>query len=396
MIDQRLSVKLDQCRWMAAMFVVAAHVRNLLFVDYPDLHNKGLALKAFYFLTGFGHEAVIVFFVISGMLVGGAALREFREKRFSTRDFFIRRFSRIYIVLIPALLIGYGLDNAGLLYFNDSQLYTHSEWYNFKDAFAPHMSWNVLFGNALMLHEFVVPALGSNGPLWSLAYEWWYYCLFCFAIGLAGGAGGRFAKVLHATLALVLFVILPAELLIWFLIWLLGVVIAIAPRHRIRMNRFVGLTLFFVALAFARVGHANFSGGLGIDFTRDMTVALGFCALLMSLPREPASSGMAHAGHIHHTLAAFSYTTYVFHFPFMIFTAAVLNSVFGIPIFRQPSLWGMVYYFVMLGLIFLYTYAMSRLTEAHTGKLRRFLTSGSYFLSARRPVPSGAQISDHP
>lgn len=397
MIDQRLSVKLDQCRWLAALFVVAAHLRNLLFVNYAALRNKGIALKLFYFLTGFGHEAVIVFFVISGILVGGTALHEFREKRFSIRNFFIRRFSRIYIVLIPALLIGYLLDNVGLGYFNDSQLYTHSEWYSFNAPFAARSSWDILLGNALMLHHIVVPTFGSNEPLWSLAYEWWYYCLFCFAIGLAGAANGRLARTCHAALIVFLFLVLPAKLLIWFLLWLLGAAIGTAPLNRIRISPIFGYILFFGALALARVGHATYSGGLYVDFTRDLTVAAGFCALLMSFSRQkPAVSELTYGGKIHRNLAAFSYTTYLFHFPFMIFIAAFLSSVFGFPLLQQPSLSGIVCYLLLLGFIYLFTYAMSRLTEAQTGKLRRFLTSGPHFLAVRRPVPSGAQISDRP
>ena len=69
---------LDFIRWSAAMLVVVAHARHLLFVDYYLLVYKdptflhSISNKLFYFITGLGHEAVVLFFVLSGYLVGGA------------------------------------------------------------------------------------------------------------------------------------------------------------------------------------------------------------------------------------------------------------------------------------------------------------------------------------
>ena len=66
MINKTQSDFLNFARWSAAGLVVIEHVRNLLFVDYGSLEKTGVGSKAFYFLTGFGHEAVVIFFVIVG------------------------------------------------------------------------------------------------------------------------------------------------------------------------------------------------------------------------------------------------------------------------------------------------------------------------------------------
>ena len=46
-------------------------------------------LKAFYFLTGLGHQAVIIFFVLSGFFVGGSILKNLEN--FSFKRYFTTR-----------------------------------------------------------------------------------------------------------------------------------------------------------------------------------------------------------------------------------------------------------------------------------------------------------------
>ena len=67
-----LSERLDQMRWIAALAVCAAHLRSITLANYA---GGGWAGGAFFFVHGFGHQAVVFFFVISGFLVGGDVLR---------------------------------------------------------------------------------------------------------------------------------------------------------------------------------------------------------------------------------------------------------------------------------------------------------------------------------
>ena len=64
---------LDAIRFIAAFMVLFSHSRNDFFLAYGDLpvEDKGLGTFIFYTLGRLGHEAVIVFFVLSGFLVGG-------------------------------------------------------------------------------------------------------------------------------------------------------------------------------------------------------------------------------------------------------------------------------------------------------------------------------------
>ena len=59
---------IDYFRGIASLLVVLSHIREILF-GVADLTN--ILYYPFYFITGLGHESVMIFFVISGFLVGG-------------------------------------------------------------------------------------------------------------------------------------------------------------------------------------------------------------------------------------------------------------------------------------------------------------------------------------
>lgn len=108
------SLRLDALRGVAAFAVVLAHTRQKL----GDLQvpNGGLGETFFIVPATFGHEAVAVFFVLSGYLVGGQALRQISEERFDWGVYLAKRLSRLWTVLLPGLLL------SGLLEFASSTL----------------------------------------------------------------------------------------------------------------------------------------------------------------------------------------------------------------------------------------------------------------------------------
>ena len=97
---------LNYARFIAAFLVVLGHVRAALYPPFADYPFHTPFSKAFYFFTGFGHEAVMVFFVISGFLVGGRVLDAYQRGSFRWGRYILDRGSRIYIVFLPALVFG--------------------------------------------------------------------------------------------------------------------------------------------------------------------------------------------------------------------------------------------------------------------------------------------------
>src|SRR5690348_5650474 len=99
---------LDLVRFLAALLVVSAHVRGTVFREYSALaaDSRNLAVASFFALTRLGHEAVIVFFVLSGYLVGGRAFERIARGRFVPGEYAVDRITRIWIPLVLALLLG--------------------------------------------------------------------------------------------------------------------------------------------------------------------------------------------------------------------------------------------------------------------------------------------------
>ena len=206
--------------------VMLGHLRAMVFVDFSQVSNPGFLVKGFYFLTGLGHEAVVVFFVLSGYFVGGSVLAAVISGRFSWSSYGITRMSRLWVVLVPALVLTMGLDGLG------KALVPHAYGGSFSGQFMsgpsperPLASDAVTFlGNLCFLQTVRVPIYGTNSPLWSLANEFWYYVLFPLLVLFCKYCSGK--KALPAVGCLVLFLaiglMIPRAMLLYGLIWALG------------------------------------------------------------------------------------------------------------------------------------------------------------------------------
>jgi peptidoglycan/LPS O-acetylase OafA/YrhL len=348
------SASLDCIRWLAALLVVVAHIRHLYFVDYrnvTDLHS--IFIKGFYFLTGLGHEAVVIFFVLSGFLVGGGAVKKVSQHRFQLGDYFISRFSRIYTVLLPALLLGGLLDTLGTHFFNLSEIYTNAQKYNIGSmsiVITNNLNLTIFFGNLLNLQNIFVPRFGSNQPLWSLANEWWYYIVF----GLLIEAYRVRDKVLMSagllTLTLVIFFLLPINIQLWFSIWLLGALAGIISFRKITVPAWASAILIVIALAASRISHNDdATAHLYHDLLRDLLLALAFCIAIILLKNANFNFPIKH---VHRELANFSYSLYLIHFPLLVFLTAILYDFLGKSFFVNPR----VDSFVLFGLVTIFLY----------------------------------------
>lgn len=375
-MNYRLSSFLDLSRWVSAFLVVLGHVAHILIVDKSHLNYSGGMTAFFYFMTSLGHEAVVVFFVISGYLVGGISLDKWMRRGVNITDYAINRFARIYTVLIPALTIGYLLDSLGARWFDVAGLYSSPAQYNIGslgDVVSIRLNFLTYVGNVLMLENIAVPSLGSNGPLWSLAFEWWYYCLFgLFCLCCFHKGWRRLASLLSF---LILLVLLPKKLMAWMIIWLLGVAVFFVTKTKINKPEpwlGVAVLIFAVVISWATHNPDNIANpeSIWILFSRDAFLAIAYCFVLVCF-----SQGDRHlplAG-LHKWAAGFSYSMYLFHFPVMLFCVAVANDVFGWQFLSQPTRLSMAYLVGLVALLYLLGYAFSLCTERYTNSIRNFL-----------------------
>jgi len=382
-----LSSAIDASRWIAALLVAVSHIHHLVLANFEDVHNATLLWKAAYFCSSFGTEAVIVFFVVSGFLVGGLTTDKFLRAPGTgatptIASYFVQRFARIYTVLVPALCVGLAFDVVGYKWFDGSHLYSDSSQYHtisLDMRIVAGIDATTLLGNLLMLGNISVPVLGSNGPLWSLAYEWWYYCIFAALLGVSFRTGvQRWIGVAFIAAALAL---LPTKLLLWMLMWLVGMGAYFYIRSALpKPHPILGLAALLAALCFSRFNHGNAgpamtaSAALFNQFVREMVLALAFAFALTGFSRlqHPLAGARLHAA-----LAGFSYSLYLVHFPAMLFLVAAGAQLFGLPFIAQPALASYEWFAAILLSVCVFAYAFSLVTERNTNKvaswLRRFV-----------------------
>ena len=365
------SAHLDLIRGLAAWAVMWDHLRGLCFVDFQQVKQPGLLLSVIYFFTGFGNEAVLVFFVLSGFLISSAILGRRASGIWSWRDYGIDRASRLYVVLIPGLFFGLLWDRLGSSIFASTGIYSHPLEYFASAIVQARLGIGTFLGNLFFLQTIVVPTFGSNGPLWSLTNEFWYYVLF--PVALAGGIAWKQGSIRRAipltVLAACVAVFLGWSILAGFLIWLAGTVLVVAYsgwplRSKVWLALYVVVSLLVLSacLIDARTGKSMVLGS-------NLAVGIVFSFFLFGVLHMNFGTGRPSYPRVAHFLAGFSYSLYVLHFPFLLLLRAWL-----VPQQRwQPDAVHLVFG-VVIGLVTLgFAWLVSLFTENRTRVARQWM-----------------------
>lgn len=369
-----VSASLDVVRGLAAVLVLLQHTRLLFFVENTRVEHQMALTRALYFFTSLGHPSVMIFFVLSGFFISNSVLRSISDGRWSWSWYLTQRLTRLYVVLVPALILCAVADRVGIHWFLASGVYSGSPAVHVVLPFvvSERMGLGTMLGNALFLQGVTVPTFGSNGALWSLAYEFWYYVAFpALAVALLVKQA-IWRRALWIGLALLVGVFIGRHISAYFLIWLMGLGVMYVPPlpmpHRVWRRAFVPLAglLLIAVLAVLRKTYQS--------FPTDVTIGLAFALLLYGLlnawPQdERRQDGKAIGFGIPKMFAGFSYTLYLVHLPILV----LAHSWF---VTRGITAWQPDGAHVAMGLgiaavTLLLAWLVAQGTEARTSQIRR-------------------------
>jgi peptidoglycan/LPS O-acetylase OafA/YrhL len=378
------SVHLDALRGFAAFCVLLNHLRDALFVDYEAVARHNPLTSAAYLASGLGRQSVIVFFVLSGYLVGGSVLRSVRSGSWSWRAYLLARLSRLYVVLLPALLLGGALDWLGMHMSGTEAVYSgNSGMHALVINVHTVLTWPILAANALFLQTIQLPGLGShpvptfgsNGALWSLSYEFWYYLAFPPLVFLLARSQSWKTRVLSCLGLLAWGWFVGLNIFLLGFAWLMGALIIFLPAFPARRQWMRGLAIVLALMLFG-VGlvESKLLGSIPPDLVLGLTVT----ALIWVILHCATAPLPAFYVHMARRAAHSSYTLYLVHLPMLIFLKATLHLPRAYP--------GWHVFLVAAGVlaaILLYAQLVYEVFERNTDRVRHWIRP---YVMSRRPA----------
>ncbi len=294
---------LDLIRFLAAFCVLLTHIRGFLFVDYNSLNNSSQTIwvKIFFSLTRLGTESVIIFFVLSGFLVGGKSIVRLIKGEFNAREYLLDRLFRIYVPLLPAILL-----SVFILVVTRSKI-----------------DYLEIFGNIFSLQGILVESLSGNPPLWSLSYEVWFYLLLFF---LALLITSKKKNLLFFVLFIVSMSVFTKLNYTFLFCWLIGAIVFSLPEINFNRKTII-VSIFFIITGmiisqlssnsnyFLESSWKTFIPSRNLSF---IIISASFAIFIRSVINyEPKKGIPVLLNNLGAKLAPFSYTLYLTHYPLL-------------------------------------------------------------------------------
>lgn len=297
------SAYLDFMRFTAALAVLLGH-----------MGQDGLSM-VWMPLSLLSHEAVIIFFVLSGFIIYYSTA----SRALSWQQYAVARLSRIYSVALPAVLVSVALA----LWLGSRPGFDSARFSNYSPPAVWDTVSSLLFLNQSWMNE---ADLTLNNPYWSLSYEVWFYVMF--GAFFFGGSRWRWWLVGAAALMAgpAILVLLP--------IWLLGARLAASGRYTGQWSVWPAWLGFLVPIAFIVLINTtdtdrliqsylyeNVPGFWRLNssqrFVTDYLIGLALCLHISAYSSLPATVQNFFARHqqVFASLAGFSFTLYLFHRP---------------------------------------------------------------------------------
>lgn len=320
-VSSALSDWLDLVRGLAAIEVLLFHSYQLLFQEELPDASYGSAIVYLYSglwsISAHGPSAVIVFFVLSGYLVGGPALVRARTGNLNGLDYFSARTARLYVVLVPALALSLFFF-ASARHLNGWQMFvdTHQRLDDGTKIFSAGYGPVTALCNALFLQTISCSMFAGNVALWSLSNEFWYYLLVFAFLSV------RKSSLWVLLVAMIFFLFALAEhsdrlgyhtglkFFFYFVLWSFGMAV-----YAVSAPVLLWSVLFFLGVAGALVlAHA---GLLASWAANDLIVGLTTAVAIVGI--EFAKIQLPSFLHFGKETAKWSFSLYAIHYPILVF-----------------------------------------------------------------------------
>jgi peptidoglycan/LPS O-acetylase OafA/YrhL len=313
-----LSLYLDLVRVVAAFMVPLCH--------FGLARNIEPSLAVFAPFEFWGHQAVVVFFVLSGFVISHAVAS--RDVTF--QSYGASRLSRIYSVVVPCLALTILFDQVGQHVARG--IYT-------IDGAQDNPLTRIVVCLTMLNQSWRHVGMFSNVSFWSMCCEFWFYMLFAVGWFSHGRRRVIYGVIVGGLAGPVILLLMP--------IWLMGV---LAQREQLsarwsKLCLWIALvqplliagTCWYVDLtALSVVWTGGLTATIGVtpgaadmiinDYPVGLSVALHLVAakrLMIAVPRLARFETLIRA------LAARSFTLYLLHIPTMLVCGALTEGYFA-------------------------------------------------------------------
>jgi peptidoglycan/LPS O-acetylase OafA/YrhL len=333
-IDAATSNLMDALRGVSAMIVACVHAFQVFVLPYFGVGSPSHVLTSLA-----ATHAVTVFFIVSGFMIYISTLRHRNaDGSFQSAKFAEARILRIYPPFIAAIAL------TVFVYIAIHFMGLHgSESFRLGGELivareSATLEWSALPSTFFLLYgavPFAPPPPNMDGPLWTLGYEWWFYILVFLSARLWNGWSFSTFFPLAAVIGMLLFA--RNTLFLWFLlIWLsgfwLGHIYVNGQLFAGAFWRKIAAVAFGSLIAMFILGDGHLISDLLNPFdtssAQKMMVVVGvFFTLAVSILVRRATSSGLRIPKLISSLARFSYTFYVIHYPLLLLAFSLLHPL---------------------------------------------------------------------